>query len=64
MPHQFVILEDGVLKTYNNYDDIPETFDNVIKFLPEVPSGPHSHNEHEEIEKWNIKLLELLKREK
>lgn len=64
MKHEFVILNNNILETYNKYEDIPETFDNVIKFLPAIPPGPHTHDQHEEIETWNDKLKELLKREK
>jgi len=63
MPHQFVILNKGSLQTYNSFDDIPESFDNLIKFLPEIPEAPHTHDEHDEITHWNNKLKELLKRE-
>lgn len=63
MTHKFVILKDGVLETYNKYEDIPESFDNVIQFLPDIPDGPHTHEQHELIESWNNKLKELLKRE-
>jgi hypothetical protein len=63
MAHEFVLLINGELKTYTNYEDIPETFDNVIKFIPEIPDGPHSHEEHEELDKWNGRLQELMKRE-
>ena len=64
MSHEFVILRNGVLETYNKYEDIPESFDNVIKFLPEIPDGPHTHEQHEEIDSWNDKLKDLLKRER
>lgn len=63
MSHQFVILRNGVLETYTKYEDIPLEFDNVIKFLPEIPEGPHSNEDHDVIEKWNDKLKELMKRE-
>lgn len=63
MPHEFVILIDDKLKTYHHFDDIPEKFDNLIKFVPEIPDGPHTHEEHTEIEVWNEKLKELMKRE-
>ena len=63
MTHKFVILKDGVLETYNKYEDIPESFDNVIQFLPDIPDGPHTYEQHELIESWNNKLKELLKRE-
>jgi hypothetical protein len=63
MAHEFVILRNGVLETYDKYDDIPEEFDNLIKFLPNIPDGPHTHEQHEEIDSWNEKLKELLKKE-
>ena len=64
MAHEFVLLVKGELKTYTNYEDIPDEFDNVIKFIPEIPNGPHSHNEHDEIEKWNEKLQLLMEKER
>jgi len=64
MTHKFVILNNDVLETYTKYEDIPESFDNVIKFLPEIPEGPHTHDQHDEISQWNDKLKELMKREK
>jgi hypothetical protein len=63
MAHEFVILLNGELKTYNNFDDIPKKIDNVIKFLPEIPEPPHTHDQHEEMSVWNDRLKELLKRE-
>ena len=63
MSHKFVILLNNELVTYNKYEDIPDSFDNVISFLPEVPEGPHTEEQHSEIESWNDKLKELLKRE-
>lgn len=64
MNHEFVILNNGVLETYTKYEDIPESFDHVIKFLPQIPEPPHTEAQHEEIEQWNDKLQELMKREK
>lgn len=63
MAHKFVILRNGTLETYNKYEDIPEVFDNIISFLPEISDGPHTEEEHEEIDSWNERLQELLKRE-
>ena len=59
----FKILVNGELVTYTNYDDIPESFDNVIEFLPEYPPGPHSEEQHNHIATYNSYLLDLLKRE-
>ena len=63
MAHEFVILVNGELVTYTNYDDIPEQFDNIIKFLPNIPDGPHSHDDHDEISKWNERLQQLMEKE-
>ena len=64
MAHEFVILVNGELVTYTNYDDIPEQFDNIIKFLPDIPDGPHSHDDHDEISKWNERLQQLMEKER
>ena len=64
MAHEFILLVKGELKTYTNYEDIPDEFDNMIKFIPEIPAEPHSHNEHEEIEKWNERLQLLMEKER
>ena len=61
--NQFAILIDGKVQVFDNYDDIPETFENVIRFEPEVPPEPHTEEQHHEIEQWNDKLQQLLKRE-
>lgn len=63
MNHEFVVLVNGKIETYNNFDDIPEKIDNVIKFMPVIPAGPHTEEEHKEIEQWSGKLKELMSRE-
>ena len=63
MAHEFVLLVKGELKTYTNYEDIPDKFNNLIKFLPEIPEPPHTHEQHEELGLWNERLKELMKRE-
>mgnify|MGYP000105315092 CR=1 FL=1 len=63
MAHLFVILKDGKQQSFSNYEDIPQSFDNVIRFEPEIPEGPHTDEQHEEIDQWNDRLQDLLKRE-
>ena len=63
MGHRFVILRNDILETYDKYEDIPESFDNVIEFFVDVPPGPHTHEQHEEIDSWGDKLKELMKRQ-
>lgn len=64
MAHKFTILLDGKLINYDKYEDIPLEFDNLIEFLPEIPPGPHTDEQHEEIEGWFNKFTELMTREK
>ena len=64
MAHEFVVLRNGILETYNKYEDIPEDFENLVKFLPEIPPGPHTKEQHEEMDSWNEKLRILLERER
>jgi hypothetical protein len=64
MSHEFVVLIDNSLYTYDKYENIPLEFDNLIKFFPEIPEGPHTLEQHEEIEQWNDRLKDLLKRER
>lgn len=61
--HEFVILLNGELKTYNEFEDIPDKFDNVIKFNPCMPEPPHEEHQHDEMGEWGQKLQELMKRE-
>ena len=64
MPHEFVILVNGKLITYTKYEDIPDVFDNLIKFKPKQLDMPHTHEEHEEMDSWNQKLQNLMERER
>ena len=62
--HEFVIMIDGQLQTFNNFEDIPNEFDHVIKFRPEIPEGPQTEEQHQEIEQWNSKLQKLMEIER
>ena len=61
---EFQFIVNGELVTYDKYEDIPETFEHVIKFLPDVPPEPHTEEEHEEIQEWNNKFQELMEKER
>jgi hypothetical protein len=60
MGHRFVIMRGNVLAEFDRYEDIPDDFDHVIEFLPEVPPGPHTEAQHEEIDQWHGKFLKLM----
>ena len=61
---EFIIREGNQLFTYENTDDIPLEFDNLIKFNPIPIEGPHTPEEHAE----NAHILdvfnEIMSREK
>jgi len=52
------------LITYTDYDDIPNTFEHVIKFIPDWPEPPHTVEDHELMSVFNDKLQELMERER
>jgi hypothetical protein len=60
---RFVILRSGQLEIYDDYHAIPDSFDNVIEFMPEFPPGPHTDEEHTEIDTYTVHLQELMRRE-
>lgn len=60
MGHRFVIMRGNILAEYDRYEDIPDDFDHVIEFLPEIPPGPHTQEQHEEIDHWNDRFLRLM----
>jgi len=64
MNHEFVILDGNQLKSYDRFENIPLEFDNLISFKPCIPEGPHTEEQHDEINSWNDKLKELMKRER
>jgi hypothetical protein len=60
MAHQFVIMINGELHTYDQYEQIPDQFDHVIEFRPEIPPGPHTALQHEEIDSWMPRFKRLM----
>jgi hypothetical protein len=64
MPHVFRVFRNGRVEEYNNYDSIPGDFEHVIAFIPEIPPGPHTHEQHVEIDSWNDKLQKLMEIER
>jgi hypothetical protein len=64
MKGEFIVLIGTELHKFDNYEDIPEEFDNVIKFNPDYPPEPHSEEDHELLETYVPKLHELLSRER
>jgi len=64
MANQFVVLRQGKLEEYTEFDQIPWDFENLICFKPELPPPPHTEEQHRIISEWNNKLQALLKIER
>ena len=60
----FVIREGSATITYEDFDEIPMEFDNLISFKPTAPEPPHSEEGHKVMDTYNAKLQELMKRER
>lgn len=63
MKGEFVVRIGKELKTFSDSDQIPDQFDNIIKFLPEIPPPPHSEQQHLEIESYGKVLQNLISKE-
>ena len=61
---EFQFIVNGELVTYDSWENIPEEFEHVIKFIPDVPPDPHTEDEHAETEIWNTRLQQLLEKER
>jgi hypothetical protein len=60
MAHRFVIMINNELHVYDQYEQIPDQFDHVIEFQPEIPPEPHTHEQHLEIDSWMPKFKKLM----
>ena len=59
-----MIMRGNILAEYDLYENIPDNFDHVIEFLPDIPPGPHTQEQHKEIDSWNDKFLRLMEIER
>ena len=64
MKGEFIIKMGKELITYTDYNDIPNTFDHVIKFNPDWPPSPHTQEDHDYMETFNDKLQALMEIER
>ena len=64
MMAEFQFIINGELVLYDKYEDIPEDFEHVIRFIPDVPPEPHTEEDHEEMTLWNTRLQKLMEKER
>ena len=66
---EFQFIINGELTTFDNYEDIPNEFDHVIKFLQDIPEpegedGENTEEQHIEMAAWNTRLQKLMEKER
>ena len=61
---EFQFIINGELVTFDKYENVPEEFDHVIKFLPDIILPPHTQEDHDELAKWDGRLQELMEKER
>ena len=59
---EYIVKIGNKLFDYTNVDDIPKEFDHLIKFLPTLPSEPHTQADHDYINSFVPKMREIEKR--
>ena len=69
MMAEFQFVVNGELVLYDKYEDIPEDFEHVIRFIPDLPEpagedGEHTEEQHEELALWNVRLQALMEKER
>ena len=63
MANTFTILIGLEQFTYERMEDVPESFDYLIKFDPEYPEPPHTDEQHAYIASFPMMMQELVSRE-
>jgi hypothetical protein len=66
---EFQFIINGELVTFDKYENIPDEFEHVIKFLPDLlepegEDGNHTEEQHEEMSKWNTRFQKLMEKER
>lgn len=64
MPHRFTVRVGDQVLSFSRYEDIPQDFDHLIEFLPEIPPPPHTAQQHDEIDAWQPRFEQLMERER
>ena len=65
----FKFVVNGELVSYDSYEDIPNNFEHVIEFVPDMPEpegedGEHTEEQHIEMAAWNTRLQKLMEKER
>ena len=61
---KFVIRDEDKLIEFDRCGDLPDTFDHLISFEPNIPPTPPSVNDHIAMSKWSEYLQILCSRQR
>lgn len=50
------------MQEYSEFEAIPDRFDYLIEFQPEIPPSPHTDEQHQDIDAWGDRFDELMER--
>jgi len=64
MKGQFIVKVGTSLLEFSDYNDIPNEFDHLIKFVLFEPPEPHTQADHDFINTFTDKFNEVFKRGK
>ena len=71
----FKFVVNGEVVSYDRYEDIPNNFEHVIEFVPDLPepegvdeegnpTGEHTDEQHDQMAEWNTRLQKLMEKER
>ena len=57
----FIVKTGQTVTEYQKISEIPEKFDHLIKFAPNIPPSPHSAHDHEHLDHFvdYMKMLQV-----
>ena len=61
---EFQFIINGELVTFDKYEDIPDEFEHVIKFMPDTILPPNTQEDHDDLAKWDGRLQKLMEKER
>lgn len=62
MTGRFVFRVAGAIRTYRDWRLCPAEFDELLVFEPDIPPPPHTPEQHAEIDRWQFRLHQLLRK--
>lgn len=47
---EYLVMINGEVIEFQHWDEIPDTFEHMIKFYPNIPPEPHTPEQHHAID--------------